>query len=156
MLHVSSNIGCDYCVTCVSLFINLRHPRDFTSHTSRRGGEPSRMYKCLFFCTSAFFSLPAAGLFSCSRLQSKKGARPNTTTKVWALAEVCPRFSSPFRRSPSSPSFFRFVFSSCRFSVCFLYRLLRFPSRFPAFLGSGFCYSVVSSRCYTPPRYLRA
>ena len=31
-------ISCDYgCVTFVSLFINLRHPRDFTSHTSRRG-----------------------------------------------------------------------------------------------------------------------
>ena len=31
-------IGCDYCcVTFVSLFINLRHPRDFTSHTSRKG-----------------------------------------------------------------------------------------------------------------------
>ena len=31
-------ISCDYCcVTFVSLFINLRHSRDFTSHTSRRG-----------------------------------------------------------------------------------------------------------------------
>ena len=31
-------ISCDYCcVTFVSLFINLRHPRDFTSHTYRRG-----------------------------------------------------------------------------------------------------------------------
>ena len=31
-------VSCDYCcVTLVSLFITLRHPRDFTSHTSRRG-----------------------------------------------------------------------------------------------------------------------
>ena len=31
-------ISCDYCcVTFVSIFINLRHPRDFTSHTSRWG-----------------------------------------------------------------------------------------------------------------------
>ena len=37
-------------VTCVSLFINLRHPRDFTSHTSRR----ATMYTCiyLFFYSS--------------------------------------------------------------------------------------------------------
>ena len=32
------------------------------------------------------------------------------------------------------PFLFSFVFSSCRFSVCFLY-LLRFSFRFPAFLG---------------------
>ena len=31
-------ISCDYCcVSFVILFINLRHPRDFKSHTSRRG-----------------------------------------------------------------------------------------------------------------------
>ena len=31
-------LSCDYlCVTFVSLLINLRNPRDFTSHTSRRG-----------------------------------------------------------------------------------------------------------------------
>ena len=39
--HVSSDINIisyDYCcVSSVSLFINLGHPRDFTSHTSRRG-----------------------------------------------------------------------------------------------------------------------
>ena len=36
------------------------------------------------------------------------------------------RFSALFCRFPCSPSFFfRLVFSSCRFSVCFLYRLLR-------------------------------
>ena len=36
-LHVSSNISCDYCSgTCVSLFFNLRHPRD----------EPSLLSLC--------------------------------------------------------------------------------------------------------------
>ena len=72
-------------------------------------------------------------------------------------------------------SFFVFLLSFCRspclipcsffvrfcpfvlsFSVWYLYRLLRFYFRFPAFLGDGFCYSVVSSRRYTPPRSLRA
>ena len=41
-----------------------------------------------FFCTSTFFSLPAAGLFSCSRLRGTHGARLNTTAQVWGLAEV--------------------------------------------------------------------
>ena len=40
------------------------------------------------FCTSAFFSLPAAGLFSFSRLRGMQGVRANTTAQVWALAEV--------------------------------------------------------------------
>ena len=40
------------------------------------------------------------------------------------------------------------------FSVWFLYRLLRFHFRFPAFLGGGFCYSVISSRRCTPPALL--
>ena len=34
-----------------------------------------------FFGPSAFFSLPAAGLFSCSRLRGKQGARPNPARK---------------------------------------------------------------------------
>ena len=41
-----------------------------------------------FFGTSAFFSLPAAGLFSCSRLRGTHGGRPDTRAQVWALAEV--------------------------------------------------------------------
>ena len=41
-----------------------------------------------FFWTPAFFSLPAADLFSCSRLRNTQGARPNTTAQVWALAAV--------------------------------------------------------------------
>ena len=41
-----------------------------------------------FFGTSAFLSLSAAGLFSCSRLRGTQGARPDTTAQVWALAEI--------------------------------------------------------------------
>ena len=66
-------------------------------------------------------------------------------------------FISPFCRSPCSPSPFLFLFRSfctfvLSFSVCFLYRLRRFYFR--AFLGGGFCYSVSSSRRYTPPAFL--
>ena len=50
------------------------------------------------------------------------------------------------------PFLFRFVFSYCRFSVCFLYLVLRFSFRFHAFLGDGFCYAVISSWCCTSPR----
>ena len=68
-------------------------------------------------------------------------------------------FISPFCRSPCSPSPSLFFFRSfcpfvLSFSVCFLYRLLRFYFRIPAFLGGGFCYSVISSRRYTPPALL--
>ena len=68
-------------------------------------------------------------------------------------------FSFRFFRSPCSPSlilfrsFCPFVLS---FSVCFLYRLLRFSSCFPAFLDGGLYYSVISSRRYTALRFLRA
>ena len=44
--------------------------------------------KVFFRHTWAFFSLPAAGLFACSRLHGTQGARPNTTAQVWTLAEV--------------------------------------------------------------------
>ena len=46
------------------------------------------MYKCFFFGTSAFFFLPAAGLFSWSRIRGTKGARPDATAQVWVLAEA--------------------------------------------------------------------
>ena len=37
-MFLPTYISCDYCcVTLVSLFINLRYPRDFTSHTFRWG-----------------------------------------------------------------------------------------------------------------------
>ena len=47
--------------------------------------------------------------------------------------------------------FFSFVLS---LPVWFLYRLLRFYFPFPALLGGGFCYSVISSRRYPPPALL--
>ena len=41
------------------------------------------------FCgTSAFFSLPAVGLFSCSRLHGTQGARGNTRAQVWAPVDI--------------------------------------------------------------------
>lgn len=53
-----------------------------------------RMYMKLFnsvyyahnelFCTLTRFSLPAAGIFSRSRLQDTQGGRVYTTTQVWA------------------------------------------------------------------------
>ena len=50
---------------------------------------------------------------------------------------------------------FSFVLSfRLLFSVCFLYRLLRFYFRFPAFLGGGLCDSVISSRRYIPTAVL--
>ena len=61
--------------------------------------------------------------------------------------------SSPFCRSPCpiAWSFFvRFCPLVLSFSVRFLYRFLRFYFRFPAFLCGEFCYSVISSRRYTP------
>ena len=47
----------DYCcVTFVSIFINLRHPWDFTSHPSRRGTLYYYVRSInVFFCTSALF-----------------------------------------------------------------------------------------------------
>ena len=51
-------VSCDYCCgTFVSLFINLRHPRDFTSHTSRR--------RTLLLCINMF--LLHIGIFFSSR-----------------------------------------------------------------------------------------
>ena len=78
----------------------------------------------------------------------------------------CCRFTFPFSfflasffLSPLSFSaflfLFRFVFSSCRFPVCFLYRFLRFSFLFPAFLAVGFRYSVdIASLCSAPPALL--
>ena len=45
------------------------------------------MCRCVFLHIG-IFSLPAAGLFSSSRLRGTQGARPKSTAQVWALAEV--------------------------------------------------------------------
>ena len=66
-------MSCDYyyychnCVTCLSFFINLRHLRDFTSHTTRRGTL------CIYIpgndtflqCPLRGFCLPCLTLISC-------------------------------------------------------------------------------------------
>ena len=49
---------------------------------------PILLCRNVFFCTSAFLSLPAPGLFSCSRLRGTQGARRNNAAKKGALAEV--------------------------------------------------------------------
>ena len=69
------------CVSFVSLFNNLRPPRDCTSHTSRRGTLYIYSEVC-FFGPSACFSLPAAGLSSCSRFCGTQGARLDPLRKV--------------------------------------------------------------------------
>ena len=78
--HVSSNINiisCDYCcASFVSLFINLCHSRDITSHTYRRG----TLY-IYINVPSASFPLPTEGLSSCSRLRGTQGARPDPARK---------------------------------------------------------------------------
>ena len=80
MFH-STQISCSYCcATNVSVF-NLRHPRDFTlTHIPKRNLVRIYIYMC-FFHPSAFFSLPAAGLSSCSRLRGTQGARPDPIRK---------------------------------------------------------------------------
>ena len=65
----------------------MRHPRDFTSHTSRRE-LVLLCVKAFLLHISTFFPLPAAGRTTSSRLRGTKGARPNTTAQVWALTEV--------------------------------------------------------------------
>ena len=40
------------------------------------------------FFHMGIFSLPTAGLFSCSWLRGTQGACPHTTAQVWGLAEV--------------------------------------------------------------------
>ena len=80
-------ISCDYCcVAFVSFFINLRHPRDLTSHTSRRG--TLYIYINVFFWP--FGILPSSGRGSFPVLSAPWHAEspPGPRTQVWVLAEV--------------------------------------------------------------------
>ena len=45
------------------------------------------MYKCVFWHIG-IFSLPTAGLFSCSRLRGTQGAPRNTSAQVWVLVDI--------------------------------------------------------------------
>ena len=65
---------------------NLRHRRYFTLTHIPKGN----LVLCInvFYGPSAFFSLPAAGLFSYSRLRGTQRARQNTRAHVWALADI--------------------------------------------------------------------
>ena len=59
ILHVFSNRRCDY-VTCVSLFFNLREPRDFTSPTFRSGTLLLCVNMCVFAHRHFFASAQGA------------------------------------------------------------------------------------------------
>ena len=76
-----------------------------TSHSTK--GSLVLLCIKVFFCTSVFFSLPAAGLFSSSRLRGTQGARPNTTAQVWALAEVRDTYSRGSKTQSSHGEAFR-------------------------------------------------
>ena len=81
-------ISCGYfCVTCVSLF-NLRHPWDFTLTHVPKGNLVNIYIWKSFFGPSEFFSLPAPGLSSCSRLCGTQGARsdPKRNFERWPLS----------------------------------------------------------------------
>ena len=75
--------------------------------------------------------------------KNKTDPRPCTLPLLFVVPRV--PFFVPFS--------FVFVLSSCRFPFdsCIAFR---FYFRFPAFLGGGFCYSVISSRRYIPPALL--
>ena len=85
------------CVTFVSLFINLRHPQYFMSHTSRRG----TFYEYIemrIFGPSEFFCSSGRGSFLVIWAPWHAGRPPGPHTQVWAMAEVRPTCS----RGPKS------------------------------------------------------
>ena len=68
-------------IACVPPLQLATHPGSQVSSLSSRRGTLRIRTKCIFFCTSATFSFPAAGLFSRSRLRGTLGARLYTTCK---------------------------------------------------------------------------
>ena len=80
-------ISCDYCcVTFVSLFINLGHPRDLTSHTSRRG--TLYIYINVYFWPFGILCSSGRGSFPVLSTPWHAGSPPGPRTQVWVLAEV--------------------------------------------------------------------
>ena len=76
--HVSPNINnmSQWLLLCyLRVRFQLASPPGFRFITHPEG-ELCIMYKCVFL-PSGIFSLPAAGLFSCSRLRGTQGARPD-------------------------------------------------------------------------------
>ena len=91
IFHVSPSIyiSFDYCyVTFVSLFIKLRHSRDFTPHSTRRQTLYYYVQLC-FFGPSAFFSLPAAG--RSRALGAVAGREPALTPRASLVPDRRPR-----------------------------------------------------------------
>ena len=73
--HVSPNINKLWLLLCyLRVRFQLASPPGFHFNTSRRG--TLYIYRNVFFHPSAFFSFPAAGLSSCSRLRGTQGASP--------------------------------------------------------------------------------
>ena len=80
--HVSPNINMLRLLPCPLCYLRvpfqLASPPGFHFNASRRGTLHIRM---CFFHPSAFFSLPAAGISSCSPLRGTRGARPDLMRK---------------------------------------------------------------------------
>ena len=78
-----------------TIFLVFIRPHDKTSRLQPACTMIEYIYDILlginvcFSHISFFFSLPAAGRFSCSRLRGAQGARPDTKAQFWALTEVC-------------------------------------------------------------------
>ena len=73
--------------SCVT-FSNLRHPRDFTSHTSRKGILYIYIYINVFFWPFSIFFSSGRGSFLVLSAPWNAGSPPGPRTQVWALAEV--------------------------------------------------------------------
>ena len=73
-------------IACVPPLQLATHPGSQVSSLSSRRGTLRIRTKCIFFCTSATFSFPAAGLFSRSRLRRTQRARLHTRCKCWSRA----------------------------------------------------------------------
>ena len=90
--HVSPDINvisCDYCcVSFVPLFINWRHPRDFTSHTSRTGTLCIYIYINVFFWLFGIFFCSGRGSFLVLSALWHAGSPPGHHGASLALTEV--------------------------------------------------------------------
>ena len=77
-------ISCDYCcVTFVSLFISLRHSRDFTSHKSRRGTLYIYIKNWLLDCSddASIIIVPGTYFYTGNKIQGANKKRWNWHTK---------------------------------------------------------------------------
>ena len=79
--HVSPNTNKLWLLLCyLRVRFQLASPLRFHFNTHPEGERCTYIEMC-FFHPSAFFSLPTAGLSSCSRLRGTRGARPDPISK---------------------------------------------------------------------------